>query len=66
MRENNELDILTKEQVADLLKVKERSIDELRAKGMPFYQVSERVFRYSKTAILEWLETTEINSKYYI
>lgn len=65
MKDNpDDKDILSKSQVAELLNVKPRSISELRAKGMPYFKLKERVFRYSRESILEWLESSREN-KYY-
>jgi excisionase family DNA binding protein len=48
-------EILTKEELANYLKVTERTIDRLRKKGMPFLKVGDTV-RFQKDAVLKWLE----------
>lgn len=54
-------DILTKEELAELLQVTVRTIDNLRKKGMPFFKVGDKV-RFNKEKVLKWLEEQESNS----
>lgn len=49
--------LLKAENVAEILDVSKQRIYELtREKQIPFIQVGERQYRYSETAILNWIE----------
>jgi len=50
-----EEDILTKEELAQVLKVTVRTIDRLREKGLPSFNVGTKV-RFNKAKAIEWLE----------
>jgi excisionase family DNA binding protein len=50
-----EEDILTKSELAEILKVTEKTIDRLRTKGMPSFKVGTKV-RFKKAKVIEWLE----------
>jgi len=50
-----EEDILTKSELAEILKVTEKTIDRLRTKGMPSFKVGTKV-RFNKAKVVEWLE----------
>ena len=48
-------DILTREQLAKILQVTEKTIDRLRKEGMPFFKVGANI-RFEKEAVLKWLK----------
>ncbi len=49
--------LLKAETVAELLDVKIQRVWELtREKKIPFIQIGDRQYRYSETALLNWLE----------
>ena len=49
--------LLKAEKVAEILDVTKARVYELtREKQIPFIQVGERQYRYSETAILDWIE----------
>jgi excisionase family DNA binding protein len=49
--------LLKAENVAEILDVSKQRIYELtREKQIPFIQIGERQYRYSETAILNWIE----------
>lgn len=48
-------EILTKKELADLLKVTERLIDKLREQGLPYFNVGKNI-RFNKEKVLTWLE----------
>lgn len=48
-------EILTKDELAALLKVTERTIDNLRKEGMPFFKVGANI-RFEKETVLKWLK----------
>lgn len=54
-------EILTKGELAKLLKVTERTIDNLRKEGMPYFKVGNNV-RFDKVKVFEWLNR-ERNSR---
>ena len=54
----NEDEVLTKEGIAKLLKVTERTIDKMREKGMPSLKVGTKV-RFRKEKVMRWLEERE-------
>jgi excisionase family DNA binding protein len=47
--------ILTKKQLADYLKVTERTIDRLREEGLPCFNVG-KVIRFDRDEVLKWLK----------
>lgn len=51
-------EILTKKEMAELLKVNERTVDQLRKKGLPHFKVGRNV-RFKKNEALEWLENQQ-------
>lgn len=53
-------EILTREELAKLLKVTERTIDRLRKEGLPWYRVGANV-RFDKEKVLKWLEQNNKN-----
>jgi len=48
-------EILTKKELADTLKVTEKTVDNLRKKGLPFFKVGNNI-RFDKNKVLSWLE----------
>lgn len=48
-------DILTRDQLAKLLQVTEKTVDRLRKEGMPFFKVGTNI-RFEKEAVLNWLK----------
>jgi hypothetical protein len=40
---------------ADRLQLKKKPFDALRAEGLPFYKLNQRVFRYRWSEIERWL-----------
>lgn len=59
--------LLTVKEVAEILDLKPARIYELtRERKIPFVQIGERQYRYSETALLNWIENggnqTEINN----
>jgi len=53
-------DILTKEQVAVLLKVKPRTVSYLTAtRQLPFIKGLGRGYRYLRSSIMEWVKQKE-------
>lgn len=48
-------DILTKEEIAKLLKVTVRTVDRMRSEGMPYFKVGNAV-RFRKEKVIQWLE----------
>ena len=54
----SEDEVLTKEGIAKLLKVTERTIDKMREKGMPSFKVGTKV-RFRKEKVIQWLEERE-------
>ena len=52
--------ILTKEEVADLLRVSQRTIDNLRQKGLPCFNVG-RSIRFAEDDITAWLRSQSSN-----
>lgn len=50
-----EEDILTKEDLAKLLKVTVRTIDRLRKEGLPFLKVGNQI-RFDKSDVINWLK----------
>jgi len=59
MTEKN--DLLTPEQVAEILGVKPTTVQTWRARrvGPPYIRVGHRTVRYSAAALQEWLESRE-------
>jgi excisionase family DNA binding protein len=56
--------LLKAEKVAELLDVKIQRIWELtREKKIPFIQIGDRQYRYSETALINWLENGGTNQK---
>ena len=56
--------LLKAEKVAELLDVKIQRVWELtREKKIPFIQIGDRQYRYSETALLNWLETGGTNQQ---
>lgn len=57
-------EVLTKGELAKLLKVTERTIDNLRKEGMPYFKVGVNV-RFNRSKVLDWLEqrSQRISSK---
>ncbi|HEY0428416.1 MAG TPA: helix-turn-helix domain-containing protein [Pyrinomonadaceae bacterium] len=56
--------LLKAEKVAEILDVSKQRIYELtREKQIPFIQIGERQYRYSETAILNWIENGGSNSQ---
>ena len=54
-------ELLTKEQVAALLKVKTRTVGYLTAtRQLPYIKGLGREYRYLMSSIIEWLKTKEI------
>lgn len=53
-----EKEILTKQQLAELLQVTERTIDRLREEGMPFFKVG-KVIRFEREEVLKWLKDND-------
>jgi excisionase family DNA binding protein len=50
-----ENEVLTRSELAKLLRVNERTIDNLRKEGLPYFKVGTNVrFHWSK--VLEWLD----------
>lgn len=47
--------ILTKKELAEFLKVSEKTIDNLRKNGLPFFRVGNNI-RFDKEKVLNWLE----------
>ena len=47
-------EILTREQLAKLLQVTEKTVDRLRKEGMPFFKVGANI-RFDKEEVLKWL-----------
>lgn len=47
-------EILTREELAKILKVTDRTVDRLRKDGMPYFKVGASV-RFDKAKVLEWL-----------
>ena len=50
--------ILTKEELATLLKVTQRTIDRMRIDGMPFFKVGTHI-RFDRDDVLKWLKEKE-------
>jgi excisionase family DNA binding protein len=48
-------EVLTRSELAKLLKVTDRTIDNLRKEGMPFFRVGVNI-RFNKVKVLDWLE----------
>lgn len=49
--------LLTVKEVSEILDLKPARIYELtREKKLPFVQIGERQYRYSETALLNWIE----------
>jgi excisionase family DNA binding protein len=49
--------LLTVKEVAEILDLKPARIYELtRERKIPFVQIGERQYRYSETALLNWIE----------
>ncbi len=57
-----EEDILTKNELSEILKVTEKTIDRLRAKGLPSFKVGTKV-RFNKAKVIEWLENQNNSEK---
>jgi excisionase family DNA binding protein len=56
--------LLKAEAVAELLDVKIQRIWELtREKKIPFIQIGDRQYRYSETALINWLENGGTNQQ---
>jgi predicted DNA-binding transcriptional regulator AlpA len=57
MAEGDE-ELMTEEQVAKLLTVSVSTVKRLRAsgKGPRYIRISERVFRYKRREVLDWME----------
>jgi excisionase family DNA binding protein len=56
--------LLKAEKVAELLDVKIQRIWELtREKKIPFIQIGDRQYRYSETALMNWLENGGTNQQ---
>jgi len=53
-------EILTKKELAELLKVTEKTIDNLRKKGLPCFKVGNNI-RFDKNKVLEWLQKGGLN-----
>lgn len=54
-------EILTKEQVAETLKVKPRAVSYLTAtRQLPFIKGLGREYRYIKSSIIDWLKQREV------
>jgi excisionase family DNA binding protein len=51
-------EVLTKEELAKLLKTTVRTVDRLRTEGMPFFRIGNMV-RFNKAKVLAWLEEQE-------
>lgn len=48
-------EILTKKEVAEILKITERMVDKLRKEGLPSFKVGTNV-RFEKKEVLEWIK----------
>lgn len=56
-------ELLTTEQVEQLLQLSARSVYDLRLKGkLPFIKISKRCFRYPRAALLRSFGLTEFKS----
>ncbi|RJQ26239.1 MAG: DNA-binding protein [Peptococcaceae bacterium] len=55
-----EEEILTKAELAKLLKVTQRTIDRLRTEGLPCFKVGNAV-RFNRKKVLKWFEEQEKN-----
>lgn len=51
-------DVMTKEQLAEYLKISVKTVDRLRKQGMPSFKVLNMV-RFSANDVLEWLKTCD-------
>ncbi|GAA1412094.1 hypothetical protein AUR04nite_00010 [Glutamicibacter uratoxydans] len=47
--------LLTRKQVAEMLGVSVRWLEENRADGPPYYQLGDRTVRYDEADVLNWL-----------
>ena len=57
-------EILTKSQVATLLKIKIRTVSNLTAtRQLPFIRGIGREYRYLKSSIMEWLKQQEVKAE---
>ena len=54
----NEDEVLTKEELAKLLKVGVRTIDRMRKEGMPYFNIGTAV-RFRKENVFKWVEKRE-------
>lgn len=48
-------EILTKEQLADLLQVSRRTIENLQQKGLPYIALGPRRNRYLRAEVMAWM-----------
>lgn len=53
-------DVLTKEQLSELLKIGVRTVDRLRKEGLPSVRVGNQV-RFIKEDVLKWLRENRKN-----
>ena len=53
---------LTKEEIAKLLQVSQRTIDSLRQKGLPYFNVGRSV-RFDKDDVVTWLRRQSITTE---
>jgi excisionase family DNA binding protein len=51
-------DVMTKEQLAEYLKISVKTVDRLRKEGMPSFKVLNMV-RFSASDVLEWLKARD-------
>lgn len=51
----NEDEVLTKEDLAKMLKIGVRTIDRMRKEGMPYFNIGSNV-RFRREKVIEWLE----------
>jgi excisionase family DNA binding protein len=52
--------LLDTKQLSELLKISEPKIRELRRRGMPYHQFSERNIRFNLAEVLKW---SEVNNR---
>ena len=50
-----EKEILTKEELAEMLKIGVRTVDRLRREGLPSFKVGNQV-RFDRDEVLKWLK----------
>jgi excisionase family DNA binding protein len=53
-----EQEFLTRTEVARLLRVPERQVRDLHARGLPFHRLGHRTVRYRRDAVLDWARQT--------